>query len=138
MLLTEIESWMDDVMRHPEIAKSYISSRGATLLLRLRSLRSGQVGKRQERRRTDMAILRTQVLNRANGSCEFCGADRKLQLHHLLGGSGRRRQQQSERTCAAVCSICHNAYHAAPAYRTKQLWEWSNRTGFPIPKWATR
>jgi len=63
--------------------------------------------------RLDMAVIRQHVLERAAGRCEACGsrfyAFNMPQIDHWLGGSGRRRPQQSVKTCWALCVACDKA-----------------------------
>lgn len=57
--------------------------------------------------KANLALVRQQVMDRANGRCEVCGARGALELDHWLGGSGRRAQKQHRTTCWALCHICH-------------------------------
>jgi len=51
------------------------------------------------------------VRKRANGRCELCGKlTSELQLHHVISGYGRRREQSVE-TCLMLCSECHKEVH---------------------------
>ncbi|HVP49669.1 MAG TPA: HNH endonuclease [Candidatus Bathyarchaeia archaeon] len=50
--------------------------------------------------------------------CERCGEWTPQvvgHMHHTLGGSGRRRQQQSIENVAWLCGTCHRALHREPA-----------------------
>ena len=47
------------------------------------------------------------VVDRANGQCEVCGSSQGIELHHILSGSGRRRQQERYETIIALCFECH-------------------------------
>ena len=46
------------------------------------------------------------VLKRSRGYCEVCGSA-GVELHHILGGSGKRRQQERTETVIALCYHCH-------------------------------
>lgn len=54
------------------------------------------------------------VMARADGKCEMCGSwnGERLQLHHVFGGNGKRRQTESEITCVALCPECHRQVHS--------------------------
>lgn len=47
------------------------------------------------------------VVERAGGQCEVCGSNQGIELHHILGGTGRRRQQERYETIVALCYECH-------------------------------
>lgn len=65
--------------------------------------------------REEMATLRSVVMARANGRCEVCyraeTPANPLHMHHLRGGSGRRRQEQRPETCVMACVLCHRRAH---------------------------
>lgn len=82
--------------------------------------------KRERKRlthREEMEVLRMAVFTRAGGRCEFVnwkGTPEAFrcertpsELHHLEGGSGRRRQRQTVENCRAYCFDCHRAAHRA-------------------------
>ncbi len=54
------------------------------------------------------------VSERANGACEICGeyGGEYLQLHHIINGSGKRRQHETEYSCIMLCVECHNEVHS--------------------------
>lgn len=55
--------------------------------------------------------LRHEVLERAKFRCESCGADLRKAgcvFDHWLGGSGRRREQESLETTWALCLGCND------------------------------
>lgn len=60
-------------------------------------------------------LVRTRVLERANGICERCGyrADSPLflEVHHILAAG---EKQDREHNCAALCPNCHREAHALP------------------------
>lgn len=47
------------------------------------------------------------VVERSKGQCEVCGSNQGIELHHILSGSGRRRQQERYETIIALCFECH-------------------------------
>lgn len=47
------------------------------------------------------------VHDRADGECEICESSNKLELHHAVGGNGKRKQHQTEDTCFLLCWECH-------------------------------
>lgn len=61
------------------------------------------------------SLVRTRVLERANGICERCGyrADSPLflEVHHILAAG---EKQDWEHNCAALCPNCHREAHALP------------------------
>lgn len=60
----------------------------------------------------DENLYRT-VSERANGFCELCRwyGGKYLDLHHIVGGSGKRLQHESEETCIMLCKSCHRETH---------------------------
>lgn len=48
-----------------------------------------------------------EIMERANYRCELCGSGNMVEIHHLLGGSGRRKQQERKETLMALCYECH-------------------------------
>jgi 5-methylcytosine-specific restriction endonuclease McrA len=93
-----------------------------------------KAAKRERRRaehREETARIRKAVFERAGGRCEgdwFVGGlvskfDRcfrvPTELHHLVSGSGRRRQQQTVENTRALCLDCHRAAHRAGARETE-------------------
>jgi hypothetical protein len=94
-----------------------------------------KAAKRERRRaehRAETARIRKAVFDRADGRCEGIVSitDAKdswvqqcpnapTELHHLRGGSGRRRQKQTVENCRAYCFECHRAAHRAGARETE-------------------
>jgi hypothetical protein len=91
-----------------------------------------KAAKRERRRaehREETARIRKAVFERAGGHCEgpvlwvrtandvtYARCFRTpTELHHLEGGSGRRRQKQTVENCRAYCFECHRAAHRAGA-----------------------
>ncbi|KYH35853.1 hypothetical protein CLTEP_02460 [Clostridium tepidiprofundi DSM 19306] len=54
------------------------------------------------------------VMERANGYCEVCNRyfGEKLQLHHIVSGTGKRQKYETLTSCIAVCIECHNEIHS--------------------------
>lgn len=64
--------------------------------------------------REETGAIREQVMARAGGICECgCGEDATpadpLEMDHALGGSGRRRSEQSAETCWSLKASHHRA-----------------------------
>lgn len=53
--------------------------------------------------------------------------------HHLEGGSGKRRQGQSERNVIRACRECHDAYHMNPRAFVDTVKAWCAAWGYPLP-----
>lgn len=54
------------------------------------------------------------VLERSNGLCEVCGGNYLVQLHHLVGGNGKRKVHETVESVKALCWYCHygtNGWH---------------------------
>jgi hypothetical protein len=70
--------------------------------------------KKHQRKISDKSI-RVAVFERATpkGStiaiCEFCGSEVATELHHSIGGNGKRIQHESVETCFALGDKCHGA-----------------------------
>lgn len=69
-------------------------------------------GRKEEKRRRhaeETKAIRAALFDRSVGKgCENCGKRfALLEMDHMLGGSGRRRQRQSVETCWAICQECH-------------------------------
>jgi hypothetical protein len=85
-------------------------------------------------RRAASAAIRALVFDRADVICELCSSVPATQLHHMEGGSGRRRQTETTANCMAVCRWCHTEWHENGAVvfadRVKQ---WAAVNGYPLP-----
>lgn len=53
-----------------------------------------------------MKDIAEKVINRADGYCEVCGG-LGMDLHHIVGGRGKRRQHQNECSVVLLCKDCH-------------------------------
>lgn len=54
--------------------------------------------------------IRQTVFARSGDKCEACFLTFPTELHHVLGGQGRRVRESAE-NCAAICRDCHRAAH---------------------------
>lgn len=48
------------------------------------------------------------VLERSEGLCENCGGNYMVQLHHRIGGKGKRVECETEQSVIALCWYCHH------------------------------
>lgn len=48
------------------------------------------------------------VLERSKGLCELCGSNHMVQLHHKIGGHGKRKQCE---TLESVIALCWKHHH---------------------------
>lgn len=75
--------------------------------------RKREAVERQKRlsKREETARIRAAVEARAEGCCEYCSSTFSFpdpaEMDHWLGGSGRRRQEQSVETCWLLHRNCH-------------------------------
>lgn len=49
-----------------------------------------------------------QVLERSQGLCEICEGNHMVELHHIIGGRGKRRQCE---TVESVIALCWKHHH---------------------------
>lgn len=83
------------------------------------------------------SAIRAACVARAANHCELCGMlQGLLEMDHVLGGSGRRRQKQSVKTCWILCRYCHRYKTAHPVGTN---WRAAFRAhcakyGYPVPK----
>lgn len=49
-----------------------------------------------------------EVLRRSKGLCEICQSNDRVQLHHIIGGRGKRRE--CERV-ESVIALCYDHHH---------------------------
>ena len=80
----------------------------------------GRMKPTREEYRERTRVLREIVMDLANYRCERCAEPQLLlpskgHMHHVIGGSGKRRQQQSIENVAWLCADCHRALHREPA-----------------------
>jgi 5-methylcytosine-specific restriction endonuclease McrA len=94
---------------------------------------------RQEAHRKQTREIYQAAMRRCEGRCEMCDhGDRPLQLHHLISGSGRRRQRQSIENCMAICGFCHSMFHAGSIHVACAAEAWCKKHGYPIPDRVAR
>lgn len=97
--------------------------------------------KRPKKKDYGTKAIRAAVFKRANRLCEFCPwipPRYAHELHHLEGGSGRRRERQSVSNCVALCLSCHREYHSDPWEFRGRVVAWADRTGCPLPPYFRR
>lgn len=63
--------------------------------------------------------VRQAVEERAGGKCEVCGRPAK-ELHHIINGNGKRRQNERVETCIMLCDRCHDHNRAEKGYTLKR------------------
>lgn len=54
-----------------------------------------------------MIKLYEEVLKRSGFACEVCGAMGHLEVHHIIGGFGKRKQHESKESLIVLCWDCH-------------------------------
>jgi hypothetical protein len=89
----------------------------------------------------DVGAIRAACVKRADGTGELCGyplAERgPVDMCHLDGGSGKRRQNASVRNCLMEHRICHlgpGGLDRAPLAWLPKVKEWAERHGYPLPE----
>lgn len=66
----------------------------------------------------------------SNGRCEWLCGSEIADPHHLIGGSGRRRVEESPETVAAICRECHDGYEANDPAILDRARAWAEWHGF--------
>lgn len=61
------------------------------------------------------------VLERSNGKCEHCGANGKLELHHMEPVCLRPDLKNSVSNLKALCPSCHQREHSKKGMRHHEL-----------------
>lgn len=61
------------------------------------------------------------VLERSNGLCEICGSSQMVQLHHIIGGNGKRKQHETEESVVALCWVHHHGTKGVHGREGKKL-----------------
>lgn len=68
-----------------------------------------------------MKKIAEEVLERSNGLCEVCGADYMCQLHHIIGGRGKRTQHQNKFSVINLCWYCHHSNNGVHGMNGRKL-----------------
>lgn len=93
---------------------------------------------RRDARNARMAIIREQVMARAAGVCEWCGAEHMaLEAHHVIGG-GARRSEEAVETVAAICFDCHRLVHRNERAALTLARIWAERGSYSVALAAIR
>ena len=77
--------------------------------------------------------LRAQAMERADSRCEVCGGDDELgplHMHHIEGGSGRRRERQRIENVILLCAWDHDQAHRTPRRFRLALRPWREKHGY--------
>ena len=53
-----------------------------------------------------MKKLAKEILENSNGECFNCGG-LGTELHHAIGGRGKRKQHQTKESVYLLCGLCH-------------------------------
>lgn len=61
------------------------------------------------------------VLERSKGLCELCGSNDRVSLHHIIGGSGKRKQHEAPETVIALCYSHHMGDYGVHGKNGSQL-----------------
>lgn len=61
------------------------------------------------------------VIERSNMLCEVCGGNYMVQLHHIVGGRGRRKVHETEESVIALCWHCHHGDYGIHGKDGKKL-----------------
>ena len=80
-------------------------------------LDTGRMKPTREDFKAKTAEIRAKVVELAGEKCERCNQplpESEGHMHHTVGGSGKRRQQQSLENCAWICFWCHRLMHLDP------------------------
>lgn len=129
------------------ISREEIDLRARSMLqaeaLERKMRRQRHAASRAHRERRDLehreatAELAEKVLSRAGpGYCEL-GDHPTMdarELHHLDGGSGKRRQNQAISNVVAACHECHMAYHLNAKAFLPMLRAWAERHAYTLPR----
>ena len=60
---------------------------------------------------------RREIFLKANPTCECCGSDPSIEIHHRSGRQGEKLLE--EQYWMAVCRTCHNLIHDDPEFAKK-------------------
>ncbi len=100
----------------------------------------------EERREREKAILaraeiRHDLVVLSGGRCCACAGDFHLvgfEAHHMVSGSGKRRQHESIETMAPTCVACHRQAHAGDEATLRAILAWADRHGSPLARSEVR
>lgn len=81
-------------------------------------------------RRLRLAEVRHEVVVRCAGYCELCRLDRVRELHHILGGTGRRKKEERLDTLIGLCLTCHASIHSGDLRALHRLARWAHDQRF--------
>jgi len=110
----------DWVLEHPGLVPESIVDAAERLHQKRRSRKKVASGRMKPSRadyKAQTAALREKVIALARISCERCQRSTLPamgHMHHLQGGSGRRRQEQNITNVAWLCGDCHRTLHEYP------------------------
>ena len=61
------------------------------------------------------------VAERSGGLCEICHSSYMVQHHHIIGGSGKRKQCETIYSLIALCYECHHGDYGVEGNRDRSL-----------------
>lgn len=61
------------------------------------------------------------VSERSRGLCEVCGSPYMVQHHHIIGGSGKRKQCETVYSLIALCGDCHHGDYGVEGNKDRSL-----------------
>lgn len=67
-----------------------------------------------------MKKIAPKVLERSSGLCKACSSS-GTELHHCIGGSGKRKQHQNEYSVVLLCFECHRGTHGVHGREGKAI-----------------
>lgn len=56
--------------------------------------------------------LRDEITKRSGGFCELCGGQ-ATEIHHIIGGRGKRRIHEAKENLIHLCPKCHWMLHSS-------------------------
>ena len=65
--------------------------------------------------------LKDKVVNRSGGLCEICNSNHMVQIHHIIGGSGKRKQHENEFSLINLCWKHHHGTNGVHGKNGKEL-----------------
>ena len=61
------------------------------------------------------------MADRSNGLCEICGSNYMVQHHHIIGGSGKRKQCETVYSLIALCYEHHHGDYGVEGNKDRSL-----------------